>query len=265
MLAIIVGVKAEHNAAESHIDVLERQTVGEGYAISRGTYAGKPVLVCRTALGEERVKGIVDTIIHEQPISAILSARMVTGIPEDLRVGDLAFCHRTLLYDGTTGVAAFTPSAGEADRRMLELAGRAATKAKIPHMVGDCVTMSPLQPLPVPRETFAERANLIAADTEGWWLAEAAHEHDVPFLPVRVSLGDVYNKLPETITMLGKKSRLTLGAVLKQNITHPTRFPDFIRLTDAVRTCGRSLRRFFPAFLEEWSNNPIPSRATDQR
>lgn len=262
MLAIFVGVRAEHLAADKHIEVLERTEIAPGYRVSRGTSGEKPVLVCRTALGEERIKGIVDTIIHDHPVSAIVSARMASGIPRDLRVGDLAFCLRTLLF--RTGEQTFQQPNGEVDRRLLELGGRAATRAGIRHMVGDCVTFSPLQPLPVPRDMFGEMPNVVTADTEGYWLAEAAFEHDVPFLSVRASLGEVYDKLPESIAMLGRHSHVTLTSILRQNLAHPTRLPNFIRLVDAVRTCNKSLTRFFAAFLDEWTKNPNPSHA-DQR
>jgi uridine phosphorylase len=52
MLAIFVGARAEHNATDRHIEILERSELNSGYVISSGTYADKPVLVCRTGLGE---------------------------------------------------------------------------------------------------------------------------------------------------------------------------------------------------------------------
>ncbi len=77
---------------------------------------------------------------------------------------------------------------GEVDRRLLDLGGRAATAAGVPHVVGDCLTLAPLRPVPVNRELAGEAGNVVVVDTEGYWFAETAFEHQIPFLSVRVSL-----------------------------------------------------------------------------
>ena len=264
MLAIFVGVRAEHNAAERHIDVLERQQLDGGYIISRGTFRDLPVLVCRTGLGEERVNGIVDEVIHEHPITAILSARMAAAIPEKLSVGDLAFCLRSMLH--RSGEDFIRKPSGEVDRRLLELGGRAATSAGIHHMVGDSLTFAPLNPVPVDRQEMSgELGNVVVVDTEGYWLAEMAFEHKIPFLSVRVSLGSVYDQMTEALRLLGRRSYVSTWSALQQNLAHPTRLPNFIRLVDAVRTSCRSLSPFFKAFLSEWEEHPLPSRTADQQ
>jgi nucleoside phosphorylase len=262
MLAIFVGVRMEHHAVGRHVDILERLQTEEGYFLSRGTFRDKPVLICRTGLGEERIKGIVDKVIHEHPISAIVSARFASGVPADLRKGDLAFTLRTQLYDTDLGV--LSEPTGEVDRRLLELGGRAATAAEVRHMVGDCLTLTPLRPEPVPREQLGGMAQVLTVDTEGYWLAEAAFEHDVPFLSVRVSLGDVYDGLPETISMLGKRSYVSTWTILRQNLAHPTRLPNFIRLADAIRTCCKTMSAFTGAFLREWAEHPVPARSLER-
>lgn len=260
MLVVFVGVRAEHIAVDRQIEVLERSELPGYYMVTRGTYQDKPVLVCRTGLGEERVRGIADEILRERHVTAIVSARVASGVPRDLVVGDLALCPRTLLHQAGLGVF---PANGESDYRLLQLAGHAATAAGVRHMVGDCLTMSPLRPLPVDREALGEHANLAAVDTEGYWLAEAAFERGIPFLSVRASLGDLYDRLPRCITMLGKRNYVTSWAMLRQNVAHPGDLPNFLRLVEAVRTCSRSLGRFFRAFLPGWAQNPALYRPND--
>ena len=155
MLAIFVGARAEHNATDRHIEILERSELNSGYVISSGTYADKPVLVCRTGLGEERVKAIADEIIHEHPVSAILS--------------------------------------------------------------------------PLRRPARGSRARDAAAQ------------------------------------VVGKRSYVSAWTILRQNLGHPGRLPNFLRLVDAVRVSCRSLLPFFPAFLSEGERRPLPSRTPDQR
>jgi nucleoside phosphorylase len=264
MLAIFVGVRAEHHAAERHIDVLERRQLDGGYVLSRGTFGDKPVLVCRTGLGEERMKGIADEIIHQHPVTAIVSARMAAAIPEKLNVGDLVFCLRTMLH--RSGEDFIRQPSGEVDRRLLELGGRAATSAGIHHMVGDCLTFAPLNPVPVDRQEMSgELGNVVVVDTEGYWIAETAFEHKIPFLSVRVSLGTVYDQMTEALRLVGKRTHVSAWSVLQRNLTHPTRLPNFLRLVDAVRTSCRSLSPFFAAFLSEWEEHPMPSTTADPR
>ena len=264
MLAIFVGVRAEHHAADRHIDVLERRQLDGGYVLSRGTFGDKPVLVCRTGLGEERVKGIADEIIHQHPVTAIVSARMTAAIPERLRLGDLVFCLRSMLH--RSGEDFIRQPSGEVDRRLLELGGRAATSAGIHHMVGDSLTFAPLNPVPVDRQEMSgELGNVVVVETEGYWLAETAFEHEIPFLSVRVSLGSVYDQMTDGLRLLGKRSYVSAWSILQQNLAHPTRLPNFLRLVDAVRTSCRSLSPFFGAFLSEWEEHPLPSRTADQR
>ncbi len=263
MLAIFVGVRAEHHAADKHIEVLERRQLDNGYVLSLGIYRDNPVLVCRTGLGEKRAKGIADEIIHEHPVSAIVSARMASAIPASLHAGDLAFCLRSMLH--RSGEDIIHQPSGEVDRRLLELGGRAATSAGVPHVVGDCLTLAPLRPVPVNRELAGEVGNVVVVDTEGYWLAKTAFEHQIPFLSVRVSLGEVYDRLPESLSMVGKRSYVSAWSMLRQNVAHPTRLPNFLRLVDAVRVSCRSLSRFLEAFLAEWEQHPLPSRSADQR
>ncbi len=263
MLAIFVGVRAEHNAAERHIDVLERKQLDGGYIVSRGTFRGKPLLICRTGLGEERIAEIADEIIHQHSITAILSARMAAAIPEKLRLGDLAFCLRSMLQ--RSGEDFVREPHGEVDRRLLELGGRAATSAGIQHMVGDALTFAPLNPVVPDTSHFSgELGNVVVVDTEGYWLAETAFEHNIPFLSVRVSLGSVYDQMSDALRLLGQRSYVSSWAMLRQNLAHPTRLPNFLRLVDAVRTSCKSLSPFIGAFLSEWGEHPLPTR-TDQR
>jgi nucleoside phosphorylase len=264
MLAIFVGVRAEHNAAERHIDVLERRELDGGYIVSRGTFGDKPVLVCRTGLGEDRLKRIADEIIHEHPVTAIVSARMAAAVPEKLGVGDLVFCLRAMLR--RSGEDFIREPSGEVDRRLLELGGRAATSAGIHHMVGDSLTFAPLKPVPVDRQAISsELGSVVVVDTDGYWIAETAFEHKIPFLSVRVSFGSVYDQMPEGLRMLGKRSYVSAWSIVRQNLAHPTRLPNFLRMVDAVRTSCKSLSRFFAAFLSEWEEHPLPSRPADQR
>jgi nucleoside phosphorylase len=255
LLAVIVGVRAEHTAIDRHLEVLEERQLPGGYFVSQGTFNAKPVLTCRTGMGEERIKGVLDDLIHRHSISAIVSARFALPVPPEFRLGDLAFCTETVLLDDTGVVSS---GAGQCDMRLLEIAGHAATKAGIQHRVGECLTRTPLRAGPLKREELAKRSNLVAVDTEGYWVAEAAFEHDIPFLSVRVSFADMYDMMPQVMDMLGDRTHVSAWGVMRHNITRPHRIPEFVRLVGSVRACCRSLHAFFGHFLEEWEQHALP-------
>lgn len=261
MLAVFVAVRAEHEAVERRLEILDRVETAEGYIISRGSYREAPVVCCRTSLGEERVSGIVGRILDSHPVSAVVSVRICAGVPESLGVGQLVICPRLLLYrDGDDGI---TGPSGEGDLRLLELAGKAATKAGIGHVVGECLTVAPLMPVPVNRAALAPYPDIAVVDTEGYFVAEAAYRRGLPFLAVRASLGTVWDAVPDSITMLGKRGEVSPWGELARNLARPRQAPSYLRLREAVIQCSRSLGRFFAEFLPEWGKQPLlsPERA----
>ena len=255
MLAVIVGVRAEHIAVERHLEILEERELPGDCIVSQGTFNAKPVLTCRTGMGEERVKGVLDDIIHKNAISAIVSARIAVPVPRDFKLGHLAFCPDTLLRSDD-GV--ITSPTGQSDMRLLQMAGHAATKAGIQHRAGDCLTRSRFSRELLDGEELGRRPNLVAVDTEGYWVAETAFEHQIAFLSVRVSFADMYDRIPEVLDMVGKRSYVSGWEMLKRNASQPHRIPEFVRLVRSVRTCARSLNKFFGRFLEQWEQHALP-------
>lgn len=256
MLAIFTGIRREHEAIEKNITVLERHQTEDGYFISVGEFGGKPVLICRTHMGQERVKGIADQIFHQYPVSAVLSARLAVASPRELRVGDLAICQKTYLCRAP-GV--ITDPSGESDFRLMEIAGRTAHSIDVPHRVGNALTIEPLQPRSLEQRALDHQRSIIAVDTDGFWLAEASFAHSLPFLSVRASLADVYGKAPQMIDMVGPNASVSPFRFLREAIAHPAQFPNMAKLTDAVFRASRSLSRFGGAFLREYAEQPMPT------
>jgi hypothetical protein len=207
-------------------------------------------------MGQERVKGIAEQIFNQYPVSAVLSARLAVGVPRDLRVGNLAICQKTYLCRAP-GV--ITEPSGESDLRLMEIAGRTAQSIGIPHRAGNAMTVEPLQPRPLEQRALDHQRSVIAVDTDGFWMAEAAFAHSLPFLSVRASLADVYGKAPQVIDMVGSNASVSPFRFLREAVAHPTQFPDMVKLADAVFRASRSLSRFGGAFLREYVERPIPT------
>jgi nucleoside phosphorylase len=257
MLAIFTGVRREHDAIDRNLTTIDRHQTEDGYFITMGEYAGKPIVVCRTNLGEDRVKGIVDRVLDQYPISSVVSAHMAPSISEELNIGDLIICQRIFLYRDP-GV--LTEPSGQANLRLMELAGRAAKSTGLEYLVGDCITHAPLKS-PVQPAVFKDGPGVQIIDSEGYWLAETAFKHELPFLAVRTCLGDALRAMPEALSMVGSGAYVPVRRIATYAITHPAKVPNMIRLKRAVdRACG-SLDLFFAAFLRELAEQPAPTRS----
>jgi hypothetical protein len=256
MLAILVGVRREHEAIERNISVLERTQTDDGYFISVGEYANRPLLICRTHMGEDRVKGIADRIFQQYPVSSVVSARMGVGIANELNLGDIAICQRTFLWRAP-GV--FRGPSPASDFRLMEIAGRAAQSVGIGHMVGNALTVEPAHRRSEEERELDSEHSIVAADTDGYWLAEAAAAHELPYLSVRASLADVYERMPRMLELVGPKASVSPFRVLREALAHPAEFPNIVKLADAVRHACASLGRFSEALLRQLAETPLPA------
>jgi hypothetical protein len=236
MLAVFVGVRAEQEAINKRLELLHREETPDGYIICEGSYRDRPVLSCRTSIGEERVTGIIDRVLDSHPVSAVISARVASGVPGDFEIGQLAFCPKTFLY--RAGDEHMTTPTGESDLRLLELAGKAATSAGIPHLVGDCLTFSPVTATPVNRGALSRWPDIAVADTDGYFVAEAAFKRGLPFLSVRASLASAWDSIPESISMLSKRGDVTAWTEVTRNLAHPQQLPSYLKLREAVIECS---------------------------
>src|SRR3972149_2409025 len=75
VLAIFVGLMAEQWAVDSQIEVLQRTELA-GCPVTLGSVGRKPVLVCRTGLGDRRGRAAAEAVLSEHAPSAGVSARM---------------------------------------------------------------------------------------------------------------------------------------------------------------------------------------------
>ena len=94
VLAIFVGLMAEQWAVESQIEVLQRTELA-GCPVTLGSAGRKPVLICRTGLGQRRGRAATEAVLSEHAPSAVVSARMAASVPDEVRLGDLVLCEKT--------------------------------------------------------------------------------------------------------------------------------------------------------------------------
>src|SRR3972149_6610591 len=100
VLAIFVGLMAEQWAVESQIVVMQRTELA-GCPVTLGSVGRKPVLVCRTGLGDRRGRAAVEAGLTEHAPSAGGSARRQLTLAEQAaRAARLRFSVGDVLAGG---------------------------------------------------------------------------------------------------------------------------------------------------------------------
>ncbi|MEX2431120.1 MAG: hypothetical protein WD645_04295, partial [Dehalococcoidia bacterium] len=126
-------------------------------------------------------------LLQELKPSSVLSLGFAGALKPGLRTGTLTL-HRMVLADEKS-LAQFTCLSGLSERVRSALAGMEVAEGPL---------------LTVPRPLLTPEAKLshgvahqaIAVDMEGYWLAEAAAERDIPMIAVRVILDEAGHRLP---------------------------------------------------------------------
>jgi len=252
VLAIFVGLMAEQWAVDSQIEVLQRTELA-GCPVTLGSVGRKPVVVCRTGLGQERGRAAAEAVLRDHSPSAVVSARMASSVPDEVRLGDLVLCEKTYSWLGD----ALSPEpAPEADRRLLTLAEQAARGASMRYTLGDVLTLWGTAAGPRDRERAMKLHEMSVLDPGGYTVAEAARDEGVPFVAVRVALGRVIDVGAEALTLAAERGHLRPGRAALHYLLRPRKAPAFVRLCVGVRKATRGLARFTGQFLREWSLEP---------
>ena len=252
VLAIFVGLMAEQWAVDSQIEVLQRTELA-GCPVTLGSVGRKPVVICRTGLGQERGRAAAEAVLRDHSPSAVVSARMASSVPDEVRLGDLVLCEKTYSWLGD----ALSPEpAPEADRRLLTLAEQAARGASMRYTLGDVLTLWGTAAGPRDREGAMKLHEMSVLDPGGDTVAEAARDEGVPFVAVRVALGRVIDVGAEALTLAAERGHLRPGRAALHYLLRPRKAPALVRLCVGVRKATRGLARFTGQFLREWSLEP---------
>lgn len=164
LLAIFVGVFAEQWAVEKRIEVLQRGELA-GCPVALGSAGRKAVLVCRRGLGHRRGRAAVEAVLSRHSPSAVVSVRVPSSVPGEVRAGDIVLCEKAYVCVGSS-VSPEPPP--EADRRLLTLAEQAARAASMRYRLGDVLTYWRDVPGPADREREELLREMTVVDAGGY-------------------------------------------------------------------------------------------------
>src|SRR3990170_873580 len=248
VLAIFVGLMAEQWAVDSQIEVLQRTELA-GCPVTLGSVGRKPVVVCRTGLGQERGRAAAEAVLRDHSPSAVVSVRIASSVPSEVRAGDIVLCERAHVCLGSS-VSPEPPP--EADHRLLTLAEQAARTASLRYTRGDVLTYWRDSPGPSDREREELLREMTVVDAGGYAVAEAAREKGLPFLAVRGALGRVMDVGPEAMGLVAERGYMRPTRLALHYLARPHKVPAFIRLAFGVKKATQRLSAFMAGFLREW-------------
>jgi nucleoside phosphorylase len=211
-----------------------------GYAVTTGELGGRPVVLCRSGLGE-RAGGAVPVLLGRCRASALLSVGVCGALDTGLRSGDLVLC------ESVETASAAQPI--RSDDGLLRLAEAAAREARLPVGTGRSLTVERVVAAPADKAALRLSSGADVVEMEGYWLGRAAQEAGLAFLAARAVLDEAAHDVPPLTDLIrADGSHRALGAVAYV-LRRPYHLPGLVGTAAAERRALGSLARFLEAFV----------------
>ncbi|MBI2958401.1 MAG: hypothetical protein HYY32_06110 [Chloroflexi bacterium] len=179
MLAIVGALNEELRGLQRKMNV-ERMTTRQGLRVRLGTYHGLQVLLVQSGMGRQRAERAVSFILDHYPVTALLSFGFAGALREDLGIGDIVVCSEICYKGGgpsECGAVVHWSDPG--------LASLSRGRAEAGVYLGTSVTVDRPVSTPIDKRALAAACGAEVVDMEGYWLARATSERNIPFLAVR--------------------------------------------------------------------------------
>lgn len=239
MLAVLGALREELIGLQRRMTVEETSTWRD-CRLHRGKYRGKDIVLVRTGLGKGRAEAAAGFVLEHYPVSAMVSLGFAGALTGRSKVGDIVLCSRLHCGNGWPGGGgdSGTPFASHAGLfslalRCLEGAARAG--------VGSSVTVAEPVSMPAAKLALGKAFGADVADMEGYWLARAAAEKQVPFLAVRAVSDAVQDELPPFERFLGDSASWRWRRAVLYFVSRPQRVIGLVVLYLKSRQARRSL------------------------
>ena len=228
----------------------------------------KGVAVATTGPGEPAALSLASLLAECNP-SLVLSLGFAGGLAPGLSTGALVLCDSLVASygplarhsersespshrDGTrplsrqVGIRVTTPSPPqmEADRHLLDAVVNALSEAGIAAGRGALLTVpSPLLTVAA-KQRAGQETGAAMVDMEGYWLAQAARQHQVPFLAVRVVLDSMEQRLQALVAaIVADQGRHEWRHAARAVLTNPLAIGQLASLAFRSRQAQKALRQ----------------------
>jgi adenosylhomocysteine nucleosidase len=238
VFALLCAVRAESRCIAGILGDARRDSINN-LIVWTGSYAGRPALLAQTGMGPKVAEGAAHRIMAAYPVKRLVSFGFAGALHPQLAVGDLVIYRQLWM----AGAPVRTP-----DEDWYTRAQAMASRLGSPVHCLDGVTVEQVVSDPFMKRALAAAYPAQAVDMESYVLAQAAAEHNVPFLAVRAISDTVDERLPPL-----QRWSATGGwrSAAHDMIAHPEHLAALIRLASNVRRAQQSLGAFFRSGQEE--------------
>lgn len=217
-----------------------------------GLRGGCEVLAAQTGVGPDRAAAACREVLRGHPLDLIVSAGLACALAP-ARIGDL------LVGTDVRMEADDHEASGHVKRlcagELVAAAVRAAERAGLPVQAGPFVTAPRILWHSAEKQAMAEITGAIGLDMESAALAEAAAEHNVPFVIVRSVSDLVDESLPVDLNLFMRPADWLKG--LAACVAAPSCIGGFLRLRAQMRTASDRMSRFFERFVDDLTQERI--------
>ena len=208
-----------------------------------------PVWVAVTGLGKPAA-AILSPLATEQRPTAVLSLGFAGALSPEHSTGALVVCERFVAGESSPPLPA--------DGTLVEAARKAGGSAK--------VAAAGLLTVPAPLLTAAEKkaarsaSGAAVVDMEGYWMAQVAAEHQLPFLAVRAVLDGAHVELPRLVsTIVADGGRNEWRHTARWLLTNPVRLPELLWLAYRSWRAQQALRGAARTLVRALMDTPAPA------
>lgn len=205
-----------------------------------------------TGVGKRRAVASLERCLATAHPQALVSVGLAGALSPEMAGGELVLCRRMTLWQPGRK----RPEPIMCDPGMLNSAMATASRLAVPYRMAECVTTQRPAVDQDEREWVCRSTGASTVDMEGYYVARAAAERNIPFLAVR-SVVDTYEQhIPPLISGLAAWPTWSqwLGAALSALVL-PWYIPSLATLKRHTQMAEESLRLFGEAFVggARWS------------
>jgi adenosylhomocysteine nucleosidase len=207
------------------------------------------LLVATTGLGKQAAPAL-DLLLQTYPVRRVVSLGFAGALTPQTRAGSLVVCN-SLLASGRE-----PPPPLSAEGEMLDWTMAWLDRVRLPYHYGGLYTSAKLLLTPERKRRAGLASGADVADMEGYWLAETAAAHGVPFLALRAVLDGADYTLPKLAEEIAEDQgrheiRHTLQYVFTFWSHGPRLLPLALRSRRAQGTLRQAVQSLMPEMLRE--------------
>ncbi len=161
------------------------------------------VLIVRTGVGAETAGRAVATLLAREKVKAVVNLGYAGGLRPGLVAGDVVRARRFLCSENDVALPSALNERGPLPNESEQRVG----------YIGDFITVNKIAGTVAQKKSLHCSWGAIACEMEGWGVAQAAREADVPVYGIRAISDDPHRALPGPgLPTLGKGEGLRLRA-----------------------------------------------------